>query len=55
MSNYYRSAACEEIKDKQGPYIDLLPMLHLSISNASADTQITPSVIKVSGTITVSF
>lgn len=55
MSTLNRSLAFEEIQETQELLEDLLPMRHLSISNASTDAQPVYQVVKVSGNITVSF
>lgn len=56
VSKYNRSLAFEEIREPAEDYlVDLLPMQHLSISNASTDLKPATQVVKVSGNITVSF
>ena len=55
VSTYNRSFAYEEIKEPENQLVDLLPLRHLSISNASTDVQSASQVVKVSGNITVSF
>ncbi len=50
-----RSLALEETKQVENQFVDLIPVRHLSISNASTDTQPICQVVKVSGNITVSF
>jgi hypothetical protein len=48
-----RSLALEETKESEN--LAVLPVRHLSISNASTDTQPTFEVVKISGNITISF
>lgn len=56
MSTYNCSLAFEEIREPGANHlVDLLPMQHLSISNAPTDLKPATQVIKVSGNITVSF
>jgi hypothetical protein len=55
VSTFNRSLALEEIKESTIQIDDLLPVRHLSISNASTDLQPACRVVKVSGNITVSF
>lgn len=55
MSTLNSALAFEEIRDPEDNIVDLLPMRHLSISNASTDVQPANQVVKVSGNITVSF
>lgn len=55
MSKGNRALAYEEISEPEQHLVDLLPMRHLSISNASTDLQPAKKVVKVSGNITVSF
>jgi hypothetical protein len=55
VSTCNRSLAFEEIREPENHLVDLLPLRHLSISNASADVQLASQVVKVSGNITVSF
>ena len=55
MSILNRSFAYEKIREPENDLVDLLPMRHLSISNASTDPQPASQVVKVSGNITVSF
>ena len=55
MSLCNRSLAFEEIRESEEHIVDLLPMQHLSISNASTDFRPATQVVKVSGNITVSF
>lgn len=55
MSTLNRSLALEEIKEPENDFVDLLPVRHLSISNASTDAQPVCQVVRVSGNITISF
>jgi hypothetical protein len=55
VSTFNSSLAFEEINDPEEDFIDLIPMRHLSVSNASTDAQSHYQVVKVSGNITVSF
>lgn len=55
LSTLNRSFALEEIKESDTDLVDLLPERHLSISNLSTDESSLIQVVKVSGTITVSF
>jgi hypothetical protein len=48
-----RSLALEETRETEEILVDLAPVRHLSISNASSDPQ--PKVVTVSGSIIVSF
>lgn len=50
-----RSLALGEIKESHDSFIDLLPEQYLSISNLLMTAQPACQVVKVSGTITVSF
>ena len=63
VSNLTSSLVFEELKEQEDPhhfYVERLPShlvkpRHLSISNAVIDIQPVRQVIKVNGTITVSF
>ena len=55
MSLVNRSLALEEIKESDRDLDDLLLVRHLSISNAATESQPACQVVKVSGSITVSF
>jgi hypothetical protein len=49
------SLVLEEIKDLENHLIDVFPERYLSISNSSVDAQPVCQVVKISGSITVSF
>jgi hypothetical protein len=55
VSTFTRSLAFEEIKESEVKLEELLPVRHLSISSVSTSTQPVNQVVKVSGTITISF
>lgn len=55
MSILNRSLALEEVSETQCDIEDLLQVRHLSISNASTEPQHACHVVKVSGSVTVSF
>jgi len=55
VSTCNRSVTYEEIEESEENFIDLLPMRHLYISNASMDLQPANQVVRVSGSITISF
>lgn len=55
MSLLNRSLALEEIERSDNGLEEMLLARHLSISNASTEAQPACQVVKVSGTITVSF
>ena len=55
MSTYNSSLVCEEIEGSKETLIDLLPIRYRSIGNALADLQQANKVVKVSGSVIVSF
>lgn len=55
MSNYNRSLALEEMKESEVELGGYLPAKHLNLSNESTEAQLEHRVVKVCGTITVSF
>ncbi len=55
VSNYHRSLVLEEFKVAEVELEELLPGRHLSLSNMATDAQSVFQVVKVSGSITVSF
>lgn len=55
MSTCNRSLAVEEMDEPVEKLVDLLPLRYLSLSNPSPDFQPVNQVVKVSGSITVSF
>jgi hypothetical protein len=55
VSTFNRSLAFEEIKESEVKLEELLPVRHLSISSVSTTAQPVHQVVKVSGSITISF
>lgn len=55
VSSFNRSLALEEVSESVSDHEDLLHLRHLYISNASTEKQPVLKVVKVSGSITVSF
>lgn len=55
VSSFNRSLALEEINESKSDHDDLLLLRHLFIGNTSTETQPVFQVVKVSGSITVSF
>lgn len=55
VSKYNSALAYQEIRETEHDLPDLLPMRHLFLSDVSTDQQPIICVVKVSGTITVSF
>lgn len=55
VSICHRALILEEIGKSEDHFVDLFPLRHLSLSNASTDRQPVIQVVKVSGTVTISF
>jgi hypothetical protein len=55
VSKFKRSLALEDVKETEMELEVYDPVRHLSISNVDADIQPLNQVVKVSGSITVSF
>lgn len=55
MSYYNRSLALEDVQETEVKLEELLPVRHLTLSDVSTETQPVKQVVKVCGSITVSF
>lgn len=55
VSTYNRSLVLEEIKETENLFLDLLPLRRQQTSHVSHEIEPAVKVVKVSGSITVSF